>query len=638
MNNTTMQPAAFSTPSGAMSPALSAMSPHLASPFVMHAQSPFSVPLSTKRRRRKPRKRKDKERKGKKSDKDKSQQKRETTRRGPVFDPTHPHRLTSRQWGVYLMYCWGFFALGIFTSAPGPILPTLMEQTNCSLAVISFIFSARAIGFVLGSIISGYVMDAYQKFLIVKQEGDNATKFLLQKNQKIADYLWTLPKWNWWPMSSHNVFTISLILASITNAAIPYVYDIYSLSILVIINGICFGNINTFGNVLLLTLFDTEISHELDFDVIYGADEQSTADGGDADVDEVRADDNDEEEQLIEVEESVSSYGSLDRDMAGETTIVRMKKQEERVGPFMQFLQAIYALGGLLAPIFIQISFDIGNTYSYAFWLFALLYLPPAFVLLFYPEPIRMSVVSDRLKEIQKVKLRESMSGKSSGTRGGGADGDNDSDQELENDVVEVYKRKQKAFYSKMLCLGFAIFLLWYVGAQVGYGMYITTYAMDYLSTSGAIGRYLASANWFGLFVGRFVAVPLSHLMSAFNMVCLDLVGMVIGCFLLFFTLDWSYMVWISSIMVGFFMASVWPCMFVWAERLIPVTGVFASLMVGGGSLGEFIIPALQGNIMAAFGSQYFNHVMFAMSLFLLVNLVINRIIAKRLANFLDRK
>eukprot|EP00486_Rosalina_sp_Unknown_P013897 CAMPEP_0201596272 /NCGR_PEP_ID=MMETSP0190_2-20130828/193009_1 /ASSEMBLY_ACC=CAM_ASM_000263 /TAXON_ID=37353 /ORGANISM="Rosalina sp." /LENGTH=110 /DNA_ID=CAMNT_0048056561 /DNA_START=906 /DNA_END=1235 /DNA_ORIENTATION=- len=78
-------------------------------------------------------------------------------------------------------------------------------------------------------------------------------------------------------------------------------------------------------------------------------------------------DDDDEERELIEPEPSVS-YGSLDRDDIGETTVVRMQKQDERVGPFMQFLQAIYALGGLLAPIFIQISFEINNGYAYAFW------------------------------------------------------------------------------------------------------------------------------------------------------------------------------------------------------------------------------------------------------------------------------
>eukprot|EP01083_Nonionella_stella_P191045 707365_1 len=486
--------------------------------------------------------------------------------------------LTSRQWIIFIMYCWGFFALGIFTSAPGPILPTLETQVHVPLAIISYIFSARAIGFVLGSMISGYVMDRYQKHLI----------------------------------SSKNV-------AAITNAGVPYVHDVYSLSVLVTINGICFGNINTFGNVLLLTLFDTEISHDIDFDLIYATDF-----GLNVNTKFINSKQN-ERQELIEDEPS--SYGSLSRNDLAEATSIRRAREEEKVGPYMQFLQAIYAVGGFLAPIIIQFSFQISGGYAYAFWFFTAMYIPPGVVLLFYPEPVRMSVITDRLKEIENVnrKKRSTCSVASQATEL----------SEMEMDPVAKLKRGNKQFWSIWLCLGFATFLLWYVGAQVGYGMYVTTYAIDYLNASAADGRRLASANWAGLFVGRFVAVPLSHHMTALNMVRLDLLGIILGCIILFFSARWQYVVWISSVVVGFCMASVWPSMFVWAEKLIPVTGIFASIMVGGGSLGEFIIPALQGNIMAAFGPQYFNHVMLAMSIFLLANLLINQVIANRLAKFI---
>eukprot|EP01083_Nonionella_stella_P215541 775686_1 len=394
-----------------------------------------------------------------------------------LFDASHSDKLTSRQWIIYTMYCWGSFALGIFTSA---ILPTLEAQVSVSLAEISFIFSARAIWFVIGSIISGYVMDRYQKFLTSPESG---TKYLLQRKQKIHDYLWSLPRWNWWPLSAHNVFTISTIIAAVTNAAVPYVSDVYSLAVLISINGICFGNINTFATTLLLSLFDTQISHDIDFDLIYDA-----------------VDNDDDERQ------GLKSYGSLSRNDPDEATRVRMAKQEGRVGPFMQFLHAIYALGGFLAPILIQISFEISGGYAYSFWLFSLLYIPPGIVLLWYPAPVRMSVISERLQAIKKGDpSTRSLLSEIKGV-------------EAEDPVAKL-KAQNKKFWSMCLCFGFAALLLWYVGAQVGYGMYVTTYAIDYLSTSDAVGRYLASANWFGLFVGRFVAVPLSHKLSALNMV-----------------------------------------------------------------------------------------------------------------------
>lgn len=633
-----MQHAPPKTPSFPASTVSPFLSPYLASPFIPQ-QSLLSIPSPVLLSQRRRRKRKDRHEAG-------------VIDTRPRFDPSHPEDLTRRQLVIFVMYCWGFFALGLFTSAPGPILPTLMAQVNVSLATISFLFSARAVGFVVGSIISGYVMDLYQKYLIAPEQG---TQFLLKKEQKIVDYLWSLPKWSW-PLSSHNVFSISIIIAGITNAAIPYVSDVYSLSVLVIINGVCFGNINTFGNVLLLTLFDVNVADDIDFQLIYG-DDKEAIDIAKVDNDQraismdviqsrnepVRAGGDvsqitdDEQERLMNRSASGSSYGSTFNEInitrtnspsANAKIQENENKGDERVGPYMQALQAIYALGGLLAPILIQVSFQIDGTYDYAFWLFTLLYFPPGIVLLFYPEPIRMSVVSARLKQIEFEQASDGCDVNGDGQFAGFTD------QKTKGDVVQEIKEANRQFWAKCLCAGFAIFLLWYVGAQVGYGMYITTYCMDYLKTSPAMGRYVASANWGGLFVGRFVAVPLSKKMSALNMVRFDLIGMTVGCFLLFYSTDSQYVVWISSVLVGFCMASVWPSMFVWAESLMPVTGVFASIMVGGGSLGEFVIPAAQGNVMAALGSGYFVHVMFSVAVFLLINFLINRIIAKRLTHF----
>jgi len=625
---------------------LTPMTQMLASPFIStsHHMSPYSVPLSSKDRTRKSRKRKAKKKRKLKRDKKITAA---LLDKADDFDASHPRNLTSRQWLCYIAYCWGFFALGIFTAAPGPILPTLMEQVDVSLAIISYIFSARAIGFVIGSMISGVVMEKYKNHLLYDVQG---TRYLLRRHQTISDYLWSLPRWSWRPLSSHNVFTISILVAAITNVAIPYVYNVWYLAILVTINGICFGNINTFGNVLLLTLFDIDISRDIDFDLIYGTAGDQTSlkvDAAAADVAVALKDkhvvipaDNDERQELMmddsDAAAPVASYGTLQRDELAETTMVKLQKQEERVGPFMQFLQAIYALGGLLAPILIQCSFEISGSYAYAFWFFSAMYVPPGIMLLFLPEPLRMSMVSDSLKRVQKQRKRENAS-RSSLSESEGAITDTDGDIALdEEDPVELVKAGNRRFYTRLLCVAFAVFLLWYVGAQVGYGMYITTYAINWLGTTPAIGRYIASANWAGLFIGRFVAVPLSHLFNAFSMVVIDLIGMMLGCAILFFTRDWVYFVWISSVMVGFCMASVWPCMFVWAESMIPVTGNFASVMVAGGSIGEFVIPAIQGNIMAAFGSYYFNHIMFAMTLLLIINLVVNKIIAKRLQTFLS--
>lgn len=386
--------------------------------------------------------------------------------------------------------------MGLFMSSLGPILPNLMKQIDVSLGTVSLLFSAQTIGFVFGSVWGGYVLDIYTKHLV---SPENGTTYLIKQNQSVNEFLLSLPKWSWWPLSAHNIFSISLIVSGILTALIPFASNAYFLGVLVTINGICYGNINTFGNILLLALFDVEMTGDIDFDAIYASVERRLT--------EPMMRTGKKSIHSHEVEMSVSigmkdtaafvtTYGSTNPQPA--TT--KKSNKDQVVGPFMQCLLGIYALGGLLAPVLVQISIDLTGYYYPSFWLFSMLYIPPGVALIFHPQPIRMSLVCQRLKEIQGQNQFES-------------------EQNQCNDIVSDLETENKEFWSRCLIVGIALFLVWYSGAQIGFGAYITTYSTDYLNTSIATGRFLSSANWAGLFAGRCIAVPLSNKMSA--LVCL---------------------------------------------------------------------------------------------------------------------
>ena len=55
-------------------------------------------------------------------------------------------------------YC-AFVALGFVPAAMGPALPVLAEHTHSSLAVISFLLSARSLGYLIGSFQGGRLYD-----------------------------------------------------------------------------------------------------------------------------------------------------------------------------------------------------------------------------------------------------------------------------------------------------------------------------------------------------------------------------------------------------------------------------------------------------------------------------------------------
>ncbi|HZW02950.1 MAG TPA: MFS transporter, partial [Anaerolineaceae bacterium] len=54
-----------------------------------------------------------------------------------------------------------FVILGLAMAAIGPALPGLAEQTGSSLGSISFLFTARSLGYMIGSVIAGRLYDRY---------------------------------------------------------------------------------------------------------------------------------------------------------------------------------------------------------------------------------------------------------------------------------------------------------------------------------------------------------------------------------------------------------------------------------------------------------------------------------------------
>jgi len=67
-------------------------------------------------------------------------------------DATAPtDRGARRPIAATLAYYVGFIALGLTTASLGPTLPGLAEQTQTRLGEISFLFTARSFGYLLGS-------------------------------------------------------------------------------------------------------------------------------------------------------------------------------------------------------------------------------------------------------------------------------------------------------------------------------------------------------------------------------------------------------------------------------------------------------------------------------------------------------
>jgi len=187
-------------------------------------------------------------------------------------------------------------------------------------------------------------------------------------------------------------------------------------------------------------------------------------------------------------------------------------------------------------------------------------------------------------------------------------DGQQDDNILIEAELQKVDEQTQAGSKCRAcgIMLVFAVFFGICVGSEVSYGGYIATYCVNYLHTEKSVGRYMTSVYWLGLSVGRLCAVFISHRLKTFHMLMVDFLGLLVGNVMLMAFSKTVSVSYVASFVYGFGMASMFPCAFLYGEETVAVTGKFATAMIVGASVGEFIFPSLLGNLMHWIDDQVF--------------------------------
>ena len=453
-----------------------------------------------------------------------------------VLEERKKKKLDSVSWWTCITYFLTILGLGLHLSAPGPILKDIEKQVGLDLSAVSYIFSARAIGYIIGSVIGGYIIDKHQK--IVNVSTSSLSNHILLR------------------IDPHKIYFGCVVVANISMIIIPFLNNFASIMILFIITGLTYGQVDTYANVFLLALFDTK-------------------------------DEND-----------------------------------ASVKPFMQFLHFMFGVGAFISPLFIQLSFHYTDHYTLSMLIFGIFNILASFPLLFVPTPTRKNSHDDNLMtstSSSDIDIDIEMKSLDQHHQQQENEEDIDVDKVDDADIVIELKRHDmnannkcihKCNFVYLIMFVFALFFAVCVGAEVAYGGYIATYAINYLGTKKSVGRYMSSIFWLGLSIGRLSAVFTSHKLSTFQMLVINIIGLIVGNLLLIIFSGIVIVSHISAFICGFGMSSMFPCAFLYGEETITVSGKFASTMVFGASVGEFIIPTLLGNMMHIIGDRVFETIM----------------------------
>jgi len=259
--------------------------------------------------------------------------------------------------------------------------------------------------------------------------------------------------------------------------------------------------------------------------------------------------------------------GSLD--VGGNTLILWV--HHEQVGPFMNGLHALFGLGAFVGPLIVARVLAVTDNIYWVYWTLAIAAFPIAVLIWSLPSPSARPTPEEH--------------------------------KDMPVPVLPL----------AIMVLCFVL----YVGAEVGFGNWIYTYALQLGLGTEITAAYLTSAFWGSFTLGRLIAIPISTRLRPLTILYLDFAGCLVSLGLIMLFRDSQTILRIGSILLGLSFASIFPTFLTLSEERMHVTGTMAGWFLVGGSIGGMILPWSIGQAFVRIGAG-------AMVMIVFVGLVFN--------------
>jgi fucose permease len=144
-----------------------------------------------------------------------------------------------------------------------------------------------------------------------------------------------------------------------------------------------------------------------------------------------------------------------------------------------------------------------------------------------------------------------------------------------------------------------ALLALVYVGGEAGLGSWNTAYLTRTTPLDTATAALVTSGYWLALTAGRIAAASVGMRFTAPQILLSMLIGAAVGGGLLVLGVGGLPLTILAALVLGFCFGPIFPTLLaVIALRFRANTGTAASVIVGMGSLGGAVLPAIQGYLL----------------------------------------
>jgi len=251
----------------------------------------------------------------------------------------------------------------------------------------------------------------------------------------------------------------------------------------------------------------------------------------------------------------VLGFGKGSLDVGGNTLILWVHGNKS--GPFMNGLHFFFGIGAFVAPLILAGNLASTGGIQRTFWLFSFLSLPLSIWLWMLPEPPAQTPA----------------------------------------------QKQEKASFPVIPVLLIVVAFILYVGAEVGFGNWIYTYALTLGLGTTITSAYLTSAFWGTFTLGRLLGIWVSTRARAATILFVDFAGCLFSLSLILLWPDSVPILWTGTIGLGLFMASIFPTTLMLAGEQLRVSGAMTGWFLAGASIGGMFLPWGIGQAFTAFGA-----------------------------------
>ena len=228
------------------------------------------------------------------------------------------------------------------------------------------------------------------------------------------------------------------------------------------------------------------------------------------------------------------------------------------LGPWMNGLHLFFGIGALLSPLIVGVALAKGGSIAYAYWVLSALLIPAILSIVAQPSP---------------PIARHARRGKDSGLA------------------------EHRVTIALMAGLLFAA-----VGAEVGFGDWIYTYALLQGVADEAGAAVLTSAFWGAFTFGQLLGIPLAVRLRPATILLLCLVGCAVGSAIPLWRPYLVEALWVGTIFAGLTVAPMFATILALAGQHMPITGRATGWLFVGSSTGGMSIPWIVGQLFESSG------------------------------------